>query len=97
MHKPFRSSSTANVNNAINLLKINKSRLVGVQHEPASIGADGVLADGRLRVFKLLLHIFNDRLAVEAEEGTAHQLWVNGVGTYHLPADTQQCADTGRR
>lgn len=69
-------------------LEVDKAGLIGVQHEPASVGAHRVLADGWLRIFELLLHIFNNRLAVETEESTAHQLWVNRVCSHHLPADT---------
>lgn len=68
-------------------LEVNEAGLVGVQHEPPAVGAHGILADGRLRVFELLLHIFDDGLAVQAEESTADQLRVHGVGPYHLPAD----------
>lgn len=76
------------------LLEVDKARLIGVQHEPSAVGAHRVLTDGGLRVFELLLYIFNDRLAVKAEESTAHQLRVNRVCTHHLSADTQQSADT---
>lgn len=75
------------------LLEVDKARLIGVQHEPSAVGTHRVLADGGLRIFELLLHIFNDRLAVQAEESTAHQLWVNRVCTHHLSADAQQSAD----
>lgn len=68
-------------------LEVNKAGLVGVQHESASVGAHRVLADGRLSVFKLLLHIFDDRLTVQAEESSADQLRVYGVSAHHLPAD----------
>lgn len=82
---------------SVYLLEIDKARLIGVQQEPATVGAHRVLADGGLCIFELLLHIFNDGLAVKAEESTAHQLWVNGVCTHHLSTDTQQSSDTCRR
>jgi len=72
------------------LLEVNKSRFVRVQQESPSIGTDWVSADVWLCVFKLLFHIFNHRLAVEAQEGSTYKLRMDWVGTYHLSTDTHQ-------
>lgn len=77
------------------LLEIDKSWFVSVQQESPPVGADWVSADVWLGVFELLLHIFDHCLAVEAQEGSTDQLWVDGVGTNHLPTDAQQGANFG--
>ena len=78
-------------------MEVHEARLVGVQHEALAVGAHGVLADVGLRVAELLLHVLEERLAVQAQEGAADQLGVHGVRAHHLPADPQQRADTSRR
>lgn len=78
------------------LLEVDELGLVGVEQEAAAVVAHRVTADARLRVFKLLLHIFDDALAVQAQEGSTHQLGVHRVCAYHLPADAHQRADTQR-
>lgn len=75
------------------LLEINESRFVCVQQESSSVGTDWVSADVWQGVFELLLHIFDHCLAVETQEGSTDQLWMDGVGTNHLPTDAQQGAD----
>lgn len=75
------------------LLEINKSWFVCVQQESPSVGTDWVPADVWLGVFELLFHIFDHCLAVEAQEGSTDQLWMDRVGTNHLPADAQQGAN----
>ena len=76
------------------LLKVNKARLVGVQHEALAVGTHRVLADVGLRVAELLLHVLDGRLAVQTEEGAADQLGVDGVSAHHLAADAEQGADS---
>ena len=44
-----------------------------------------VPADGRLGVFELLLHSVHHGPAVQALEGTVHELWVDRVRPDHLP------------
>lgn len=68
-------------------LEVNKAWLVCVKHEAAAVGTHRVLADSRLCVFELLLHIFDDRLTVQTEKGAADQLWMHGVGSHHLTTD----------
>lgn len=43
-----------------------------VEVEAGAVVADGVSADGRWRVFKLLGDVFDHGLAVHAQEGAAH-------------------------
>ena len=42
-----------------------------------------------LSVFKLLLNIFNDCLAIKANKCSTHKLWVNRVCSYDLTCDTK--------
>ncbi len=49
-----------------------------------------------LRVFELLLHIFDDRLTVQTDEGPRDEFWVNGMSAHNLSSDLQQCSDFGR-
>lgn len=54
------------------LLEVDELGLVRVQVEAGAVVADGVPADGRRGVFELLRDVFDQRLAVHAQEGTAH-------------------------
>ena len=42
-----------------------------------------------LSVFKLLLHIFDDGLAVEADEARADELWMYRMSPHYLTCDLQ--------
>ena len=46
--------------------------------------------------FKLLLHILDDRLAVEADKGGADQFRVDRMGADHLTRDLEEAAYAGR-
>lgn len=54
------------------LLEVDELGLVGVEVEAGAVVADGVPADGWWRVLELLRDVFDQRLAVHAQEGTAH-------------------------
>lgn len=75
------------------LLEVDELGLVGVEQEAAAVVAHRVAADAGLRVFKLLLYVLDGALAVEAQEGAAHQLGVHWVCANDLPADAHQRAD----
>lgn len=78
------------------LLEVDELGLVGVEQEATAVVAHRVAADAGLRVFKLLLHVLDDTLAVQAQEGATHQLRVHRVCAYHLPADPHQRANAQR-
>lgn len=75
------------------LLEVDKLGLVGVQEEALAVVANRIPADAGLCVLELLLHVFHDTLAVQAEERPAHQLWVDRVGANNLATDPDQCPD----
>lgn len=71
------------------LLEVYKSWLVCVQHEPLAVGTDWILADGGLGVLELLLHVLDDRLAVQTQERATNQLWVHRMSAHDLSTDAQ--------
>lgn len=75
------------------LLEVDKARLVDVQDESGAIVAYGIPANSGLGVLELLLHVFDDGLAVHAGEGARHQFRVDGVGADDLAGDAEQVAD----
>ena len=54
------------------LLEVDELGLVRVEVEARAVVADGVPADGGRRVFELLGDVFDQPLAVHAQEGSAH-------------------------
>ena len=72
------------------LLEIDELWLVGVQQEALTVVADRIPADAGLHVLELLLHILHHALAVQAEESSTHQLWVDWVGANNLSTDPDQ-------
>ena len=48
---------------------------------------------GHLCKLKLLLHVWNDCLALETEESSGDKLGVDRVSADHLPTDLQESAD----
>lgn len=78
-------------------MEVDKLGLVGVEQETAAVVAHWVTADAWLRVFKLLLHVLDDSLAVQAQEGATHQFGVHRMCAYHLPANPHQRTDAQRR
>lgn len=77
-------------------MEVDELGLVGVEQEAPSVVAHRVAADAGLRVFKLLFHVLDDTLAVQTQEGSAHQLRMHRMCAYHLPANANQRADAKR-
>lgn len=77
-------------------MEVDELGLVGVEQEAAAVAAHRIAADAGLRVFKLLLDVLDDTLAVQAQKDAGHQFGMYRVCAYHLPADANQRADAQR-